>query len=530
MSVNFAGPFLAGEPRATALLTDGFRRVAAWQEEVRARQGRQLPAGLLALVQAPGSEAGRRNLAALAETGTVAVVTGQQLGLFLGPLYTFYKACSAIAWARAVERETGARCVPIFWLQTEDHDFAEIASCTVPPALQLALPLVESRGSVAHLAVPAAVEDLLARLDQALAPLPDAPRMLGILRRAWTPGRPLAQAFAATLLEIFAEEGLLVLDPRCAEVARLSSGLYETAIARTQEIDCALLLRGQELERAGLREQVKVRPGSPLVFFHGDRPEDARRRLSSRGAVAHRENEDSRAPGNGWQLDGGGEVSRAELLRVAREEPLRLSSSALLRPVVQDALLPVVAYVGGPAELGYLAQTAPLYRLFGVRPSLSAPRARFRLIDPRSAARLEALGLAPQDLEVDRVKLLSMLGSERAPADALARRFLGDLPALLAESGAKHPGLARAARRTQVTVERAAARFAERHARLLAAQDATLVDRVDRLQAALFPGGAPQERVHSLPYYAARHGLSALKAAVLAAVQPGQTFVQDLRP
>jgi bacillithiol biosynthesis cysteine-adding enzyme BshC len=518
MSVPFAGPFLAGEPRATALLNDGFRRVEAWREEARARSGQGVAPDLLARVQAPDSEAGRGNLAALGEPGTVAVVTGQQVGLFLGPLYTFYKACSAIAWARAVERETGARCVPIFWLQTEDHDFKEIAACAVPPDLRLALPPVESRGSVAHLAVPEEIAPLLARLADALAPLPDAPLVLELLRRAWTPGRPLGQAFAATLLSIFAEEGLLVLDPRCDAVARRSSEMYCTAIERAEEIDRALLQRGLDLERAGLREQVNVRRGSPLVFFHGGRPEDARRRLTVRG--------------DGCLLDGGGEISRAALLRVAREEPLRLSSSALLRPIVQDALLPVVAYVGGPAELGYLAQTAPLYRLFKVRPSLAAPRARFRLIDARSAARLAALGLSPAEVEVPRDQLLSRLGSQRAPPSELARRFLGDLPALLTDSAAKHPGLARAARRTQLTVERAAARFAERHARLLAAQDATLLDRVDRLQATLFPGGAPQERVHSLPFYAARHGLGALKAAVLAAAQPGSGFspaTQDLR-
>ncbi len=525
MKVPFAGPFLAGEPRATALLDDGFRRPAAWREEVRARTDRRVSPALLARLQAPDTEAGRRNLAALAEPGTVAVATGQQIGLFLGPLYTFYKACSAIVWARAVERETGARCVPVFWLQTEDHDFAEIASCEVPPSLKLALPPIETRGSVAHLVVPQEIEPLLAQLSGALLAFPDAPRILALLRRAWVPGRPLAQAFAATLLEVFAGEGLLVLDPRCAEVARLSSEIYLAAIERSPEIDGALLERGDELERAGLREQVTIRRGSPLVFFHGDRPEGARRRLSQRGDPGG-----GGSRGDSYQLDGGGEVSRAELLRAAREEPLRLSSSALLRPVVQDALLPVVAYVGGPAELGYLAQTAPLYRLFGVRPSLVAPRARFRLIDARSGARLKSLGLAPADVEVPREQLLSRLGSQREPAGDLARRWLGDLPALLAESAGKHPALARAARRTQLTIERAAARFAERHARLLAAQDGTLVERVDRLQAALFPGGAPQERVHSLPSYAARHGLDALKAVVLAAVEPGRAGVQDLFP
>ena len=516
MSVPFASAFLAAEPRATALLDDGFRRPAALRDEVRARQSQRVAPQLLQRLQAPDTAAGRQNLAALAEPGTVCVVTGQQIGLFLGPLYTFYKACSAIAWARAVERETGARCVPLFWLQTEDHDFAEIAACEVPPALRLSLPGSDARCSVAHLSLPPAISGLLAALGDALAPLPDAARVLDLLREAWVPGRSLPQAFAATLLAVFAEEGLLVLDPRCDAVARLSSEIYGAALERAPALERALVERGEALERAGLREQVKLRRGSPLVFFHGDTPGGARRRLTARA--------------DGWELDGGGAVPDAELRRVAREEPLRLSSSALLRPVVQDALLPVVAYVGGPAELGYLAQTAPLYPLLGVRPALAAPRARFRLIDARASALLQALALEPADVEVPREQLLLRLGSRRAPADDLLRRCLGDLPALLDESGAKHPALARAARRTRLSVERAAARFAQRHARLLAEQDATLLDRVDRLQAALFPGGAPQERVHSLPFYAARHGLAALKGAVFAALQPGQVAVQDLRP
>jgi bacillithiol biosynthesis cysteine-adding enzyme BshC len=522
MKAPFAPPFLASEPRATALLFDGFRRKEAWRAEVRARSEQGIAPEVLPALAAqqrvlPHSDARQRNLETLSQRGTVAVVTGQQVGLFLGPLYTFYKAATAVVWARALEAETGARCVPVFWLQTEDHDFAEIASCHVPPALRLSLPDPGARCSVAHRSLPQEVEALVAALSDALAAQPFAAEILEPLRAAYVPGRPVAQAFAMLLASIFSEEGLLLLDPRCPEMARAASPLYTSAIERAGEIDQALLRRGEELEAAGLREQVNVRLGSPLVFFHGDTPDGPRRRLQQNGV--------------GFELDGGGQVSRTELLEAARASPLRFSCSALLRPLFQDALLPVVAYVGGPAELGYLAQVAPLYPLLGVRPALAVPRARFRLVDARTDALLRALRLSPAEVEVPREELIARLGRRgREAPDQLARRLLGGLPDALAASAKKHPSLAQAARRTQVSVEKAVSRFAARHARAVAEEDRTLVERVEKVQAALFPDGEPQERVHSLPFYAAHFGLPRLKAAVLGAIRPGEALVQDLLP
>ncbi|HET7786063.1 MAG TPA: bacillithiol biosynthesis cysteine-adding enzyme BshC [Myxococcales bacterium] len=522
MKVPFAPPFLASEPRATALLPDGFRRREAWRDEVRARREQRVrPEVLSALAEQqsalPASEARARNLDLLSQPGTVAVVTGQQVGLFLGPLYTFYKAATAVVWARALEAETGARTVPVFWLQTEDHDFAEIASCHVPPALHLSLPDAGERSSVAHRTLTKDVEPLLAALSDALASQPFAAEILEPLRAAYVPGRPIAQAFAMLLGAVFAEEGLVFLDPRCPEMARAASPLYTAAIERAGEIDDALIARGAALDAAGLREQVNVRRDSPLVFFHGDAPDGPRRRLQQDGAK--------------FQVDGGGEVARADVLQAARHSPLRFSCSALLRPLFQDALLPAVGYVGGPAELGYLAQVAPLYPLLGIRPALAVPRARFRLVDARTDGLLRALALSPAEAEVPRDELIGRLGrrGHEAP-DELARRLLGGLPDALSAAAKKHPSLARAARRTQVSVETAVARFAERHAHALAEEDRTLVDRLDRLQASLFPGGVPQERVHSLPFYAAHFGLARLKAAVLGAIQPGEASVKDLRP
>jgi bacillithiol biosynthesis cysteine-adding enzyme BshC len=502
MTAPFAPSFLAGEPGATALLDDGFRRPAAWATEARARADFSVAPEAIEAVRCFG-EVGRKNREALGRRGTVAAVAGQQAGLFLGPLYTFYKALSAVAWARAIERETGARCVPIFWLQSEDHDYAEIASSAAAPGLDLSLPLDGETCSVSHRRLPAEVLELVSRLSDALAPLPHADEIVPLLREAYLPGRSPIDAFAELLGRIFANEGLLLFDPRNQGVARLSAPLYQTALRKAEEIEAALGRRGEELAKARFAEQVQVRRGCPLVFFHGDSPEGPRKRA---------------------RLD-----QREQMLEAARSEPLRLSSSALLRPVVQDAILPSVVYLGGPAELGYLAQAAPLYRIFGVRPSLAASRARFRIVDARCRAQLDALGLSPAEVEAPREQVIAKLGLRRSNP-GLHEELLGALPGILERAAARHPSLERAARRTRLSVERSAAKFVARHARLLAQEDETIAARLDRVQAALFPRQTPQERIDCLPYHAAKHGLSALKSLALDRIQPGTAGVEDLYP
>jgi bacillithiol biosynthesis cysteine-adding enzyme BshC len=491
MTRPFAPAFLSGEPRATALLDDGFRRRPAWKEEAAARAEVRVDPHVVESLRGPAAIR-----VALLQPGTIAVVSGQQSGLFLGPLYSFYKCISAIAWARALERETGHRCVPIFWLQTEDHDFAEIASCFVPPDTTLALPDVSTGCSVAHVGLPAQVTELLERLSQLLSGEPFADEILGILREAYAPGRGICEAFAVALESIFADEGLLFLDPRCEAVAQASMPVWRTAIERAEEIEALLQERGAELYAAGFDEQVQLRRGSPLVFFH-DSKTGSRRRVAM--------------------------TERAKLLEA---EPLQLSSSALLRPIVQDAVLPCAVYLGGPAELSYLAQIAPLSPLFDVRPSLRAPRASFRLVDAQTRRALDALHLSPASVEKPRALLMQELGSKQGKLPPL----MGDLPAILLGAAAKHPALERAAQRTQRTVERALQRFTARHARLLAEEDRVLSDRVERAQEMLFPHGERQERVHSLPFHAARHGLSRLKQLALENVRPGESRIEDLYP
>jgi len=491
MAGAFSEAFLAGDPRAEAFLPVDFRKPEARRAHVMRARERRCP------LLAPGS---------------VAVVTGQQVGLFLGPLYSVYKAATAIACARALERETQVRCVPVFWLQTEDHDLEEIDHVfTVDREGQLqrlALSIAGSRCSVEHVVLGESVLPLLERLGEGCE----------LFRKHYRPNATLAQAFEGTLKELFEGDGLVIVNP-CAHDA---TGVHLRALREASEISRLLEKREGELQRAGFDVQVRVRPGCPLPFFHPDGPKGPRYRLVPKGA--------------GYALSGReGEVSREAVERGP------FSTSALLRPIVQDALLPTVAYVGGPAELSYFAELDPLYDHFGVNPALVLPRARFRCVEAPARRALEALGLTADDVARPLAELLARTAApapEGAPdPDRLRRQIAVEIAPVVGEIADAvvdaEPELARAAERTRISVARALRRLTDRYARRLAERDGVTRQRLERLRAALYPDGIPQERVFGWPTLAARIGPAELKRLVfdrLAEVGPFTTALQELRP
>lgn len=549
MPRTFSSSYLAGDPAACAFFPLDFRDAAGRIARARQAAQRTVSASVAAVLREqqarlPSSRARRDNLEALVAGNTAVIVSGQQVGLFLGPLYTFYKAASAVAIARAMQAESGVRCVPLFWLQTEDHDFAEIAACVVaserdggPTRLTLAGESPdEARRSISHRVLGAEVTRLLDDLAEHLGEGPSAREVVGVLRAHYVAGRPLGQAFAATLAELFSEEGLLFLDPRDERLAREVAPLYRRALEDAEVIDRSLGEQAARLAAADFSEQVPRRPGSPLVFVHPDGAQGPRFRLqrSDAGAAAR----DART----YTLAGTDRATSAgEVLARLEEEPLACSTSALLRPLVQDALLPTAAYVGGPAEVSYFAQLVPLYQLFELTPPLVIPRARFRCLDARARRLLDALALAPDDLTRPAAELLARIAVSR-PAEAadpavVERQVTEDIApriaALTDAVVAARPELARAAERTRRSVAHALERLTSRYARALFDQDMVTRDRLTRLQNLLQPGGLPQERTYGWPSLAARVGPAVFKDAVFAALAEHGTFVThllDLRP
>ncbi|HQH28311.1 MAG TPA: bacillithiol biosynthesis BshC, partial [Oligoflexia bacterium] len=320
---------------------------------------RPVSAGLLSVLRQGNSflepsAAREANLDALAEPGTVAVLTGQQAGLFLGPLFTIYKALSAVAACAALTKECGVRAVPVFWLQTEDHDFEEIRKTFVQDRdstlikLELLAAQPDPRCSVEYRILGGEVLQLHEVLREHLGHLPHAPEMLGRLAQCYCPGAALSSAFASFLAYLTARFGLVFFNPRWPGAAKLFQPVYLAAWERREEF--AAVLKHQEilLKEHNLVPQVRLVENSPLFFMHNKSGEGARCRLLAQGSH--------------WVLSGTGETASAAEVRAQLEDaPERFSSSALLRPLVQDSIFPSAVYIAGEAEMRYFVQILPLY-------------------------------------------------------------------------------------------------------------------------------------------------------------------------
>ncbi|HWP84609.1 MAG TPA: bacillithiol biosynthesis cysteine-adding enzyme BshC, partial [Terriglobia bacterium] len=319
---------------------------------------------------APAESATRRNLERFARPGCCAVVTGQQVGLFSGPAFTLYKALTAIKLAARLS-EQGIEAVPVFWLATEDHDLAEVNHCYVqdregkPVRLQYEEASRLEQAPVGTIRFNPSIRTVLDSLRAALPESDDARALLEQIEHCYRPGADFGEAFGSLLARLLWRYGVLMLASSDARLHRLARGVFRTAIECAGEISRELRGRNERLAQAGYHAQVRVAENSTVLFLH----EGGRR-----SALHFEEGQFVSSRGNRYE--------RAQLLEMLESDPALFSPSALLRPVMQDALLPTVAYVGGPSEIAYLAQSAVLYQRFLERMPVVFPRASFTILDP----------------------------------------------------------------------------------------------------------------------------------------------------
>jgi bacillithiol synthase len=323
-----------------------------------------------------------RNLDRLA-AGAAAIVTGQQVGLFCGPAYTFYKALSAV---RCVQETTsrGIDSVPIFWLASEDHDLAEVNHVfwnTRNGLAKYELPAKEEDAGrhVGEVLLGNAIEAIVAMAAESLEG-PFASEVGTALRESYTPGETYGSAFGKLLARLLAGQGIIFMDPLDTRFHRLAAHVYSQALDESDSLREALLARSKDLEGAGFHAQVKVTRETTLLFY---KVNGRREPLRSH---------------NGKFVAGTAEFSREQLTAALKDAPESFTPSALLRSVVQDTLLPTAAYIGGPAELAYMAQTQVNYeKILGRMPAI-LPRASFTIVEQPIARFLAQYGLDIRDL------------------------------------------------------------------------------------------------------------------------------------
>ncbi len=459
-------------------------------------------------------------------SGAAAVCTGQQTGLFLGPLYTIYKAASTIRLAHALAATWGTPVVPVFWLQTEDHDAQEISVCHVARAgdepLTLSIEVEDNGVSVAHRVLPDAIASELSKLAAALVRLPHGEEHLACLATHYRAGVGWSQAFAGVLSALFAEAGLVLIDPRDPALAGLAAPVHRRALTEARPIARALAERASALAASGQRAPVHVREDAPLSFVHPNGPEGPRCRLA--------------AAESGF-VEVGTRRSHTidDLLDLLATCPAAFSTSALLRPILQDTWFPTVAYVGGPGELAYFAQLPPLYAAFDIPMPIIVPRLHLRLLDETTRQTLARRGLTSTQacgpfedvLALAQAGAVGDSGGDRLARDLVAGvdRLLAELTPRIREAGER--GL-KSLEKTRRSMARSATKLGRSFDRAQWLRNREAVDDLRRVQARLQPQGLPQERFFGLPSFAARYGQRAFIDRVLAAAEPLRTGIEDL--
>ncbi|HET7025736.1 MAG TPA: bacillithiol biosynthesis cysteine-adding enzyme BshC [Gemmatimonadales bacterium] len=439
----------------------------------------------------------------LRSSDLLVVTTGQQPGLFTGPAYTIHKALSARALAARLQARWRRPVVPVFWLAGDDHDLVEASHAAWPaPDGTLHQVRMPDRGPGAPLTpmyrepLPAEASEALARLDQDLAGAEFRAETIGWLARHYHAGATVGGAYAGALAELLAPLGIACFDPTHIAARRVMASLLVRAASDGRAIDAALARRAVDLRGVGRDPGVAVGEGATLVMLEAQAGRD-RLVIAPGGYVTRRSGES---------------VSEPQLTTIAKEHPERLSPNVLLRPVVESALLPTVAYVAGPGELRYLALTEPIYAALGVHPQRPVPRWSGIVIEPFVDRLLPKLELSIADVLADGAAVEARLARRHFPPEALET-----LTALRGSVDASYEVLARLAPSVDPTLVRAmqglrdrslfAAEQAERKLiRAFKRKGSDELRQLRRLRTALHPNEAPQERVLTVAPWVARYG------------------------
>jgi bacillithiol biosynthesis cysteine-adding enzyme BshC len=426
--------------------------------------------------------------------GAFAVVTGQQTGLFGGPMFSVYKALTTVKLAQEASK-LGLNCVPVFWLATEDHDLEEVNQADILSADgQLERFSTVTRGDkdlpVGSVTFGKELAEVVARATALLGESEAAT----LLAECYRPGETFGTAFAKLFARLFADLGVVLLDGSDPELDQIVAPVYRQVIEQCCDLNQKLFQRDEQLEAAGYHQQVRVTPTSTPVLAMRD---------------------GSRIPVHtdaGSFSIGDAQHSKQDLAALAASSPQTFSPNVLLRPVVQDFLLPTLAYVGGSAEVAYFAQAGALYEAILGRVTPIVPRFSATLIEAKPQALLEKHKLSLADVFQGPEPLRETIGARllgpnlQASFDqatsaveksmAAVKEALAQLDKTLVESAenaeSKMTHQITSLRARAARAETRQSEVAERHARVLSNN--------------LYPEKALQERGFAGIYFLAKHG------------------------
>jgi bacillithiol synthase len=487
--------FFAGDPARPEAWADAIARAQAHPRdhqrvaEVLVRQ----------LEERHAPPEARRAAARLADPKTVAIVTGQQAGLFGGPLFTLLKALTAVKLAEQVERDHGVPAVPVFWTESEDHDWTEVASCAVLDGdlhrrtITLGTPPGAGEQPVASVRLDPSIFAAVEGLRFVLPPTEFTDELIAGLTQAYAPGHTMSGAFNRWMEHLLGRLGLVFYDSAEPATKPLVREVFARELGSPGETTRLARASGDELVSLGYHAQVVPHDDNVALF----RLDEFRRTLHHR---------------DGTFLVGDSPLPVTDLASEARERPEGFSPNVLLRPIVQDTLFPTICYVAGPNELAYLAQLRPIYERFGVPAPLMYPRASATILDSASARFLTRYNVSLEALQPDNEAALNHLLEAQLPAgveaayEEAAKEVERVMGRLVEAVPAVDPTLEGAARSALGRMQHDLRTLHEKMIHAAKRRDDTLRRQFGRTRALAFPESEPQERSIGFIYFLNRYG------------------------
>jgi bacillithiol biosynthesis cysteine-adding enzyme BshC len=484
-----------------------FREPSAFERQTERVRSRRIARGDLAAVLSEQNGrygCGPETLGAigrLVRDEACAVVTGQQVGLFSGPLYTIYKALTAIKLADSLNSRGLGSFVPVFWLASDDHDLAEIDHIALMDKdnrlgeIRCPTPSHESKVPVSNVPLSPDIGDCLEQLKDMTPDTEFKADILNSLGEAYQPGRSYVEAFARWMTRLFGSRGLIFLDPSHPRLKELAKEVFAREIAQGSAATPPVLAASRKLNEAGYESQVQLHEGMLNLFY------------------AERERRSVRWDGRVFEIRDPGETrSKGDLVALANEKPFLFSPNVLLRPIYQDTLLPTVAYIGGPSEIAYFGQLKGVYEAFGLPMPVIYPRKSVTIVERKIDRILAKYHLEVPDLWGGADGIIRRLGESGIPeALALAlshaaSRAEQDFEPIIRDAAAFEPTLKESARLARGKIAQQFRFLEKKIVQAAKKQNDIEVGQVRKAEDHLYPKGQLQERVFNVVPYLLKYG------------------------